>query len=114
MEMKTNLDRRSFLAAAASATATATTAGAARAASAPAIKGGSPVRSRPLPATGYFGTQTYGDQERRQLAEVVEARQPFRWYGPSKEPPRKVAAFEQHLAARMQVRHALAVTSGSA
>jgi len=112
--MKTNLDRRSFLAAAASATATATTAGAAGAASAPAIKGGSPVRSRPLPATGYFGTQFYGDQERRQLAEVVESRQPFRWYGPGKEPPRKVAAFEQHLASRMQVRHALAVTSGSA
>jgi hypothetical protein len=52
-EMKTNLDRRSFLAAAASVTATATTAtaGAAGAAPALAIEGGSPVRSKPLSAS---------------------------------------------------------------
>jgi 8-amino-3,8-dideoxy-alpha-D-manno-octulosonate transaminase len=71
------------------------------------------VRKQPLRA-GYFGTAFYDDQERRQLAEVVATRQPFRWYGPGGKPPAKVAAFEREFAARMQARYGLAVTSGSA
>jgi 8-amino-3,8-dideoxy-alpha-D-manno-octulosonate transaminase len=73
----------------------------------------SPLRSEPLKA-GFFGTQYYDEQERRELLDVLQKRQPFRWYGPDKEPPRKVADFEAALARRMKTRHALAVTSGTA
>lgn len=98
------MDRRTFL---------ASTAGALAAEPALAVDGGKPVRETPLRA-GYFGTQFYDDQERGQLAEVLEARQPFRWYGPGTRPPQKAAALEKELAARMQSRFALAVTSGTA
>ncbi len=73
----------------------------------------SPLRSQPLKA-GFFGTQYYDDQERRELLDVLEKRQPFRWYGPGTQPPRKVADLEAALARRMKTRHALAVTSGTA
>jgi 8-amino-3,8-dideoxy-alpha-D-manno-octulosonate transaminase len=95
------IDRRSFLAAAAVA------------AGAPPAVGEGSVRATPLRA-GYFGTHYYDDKERDQLAEVLESRRPFRWYGPGGKAPVKVAAFEREFAARMQARHALAVTSGSA
>jgi dTDP-4-amino-4,6-dideoxygalactose transaminase len=72
-----------------------------------------PRRAQPLKA-GFFGTEYYDEQERRQLLEVLETRQPFRWYGPGARPPRKVADFEAVLARRMKTRHALAVTSGTA
>ena len=49
-----------------------------------------------------------------QLRDVLEKRQPFRWYGPGSQPPMKVLTFERELAARMQTRYALAVTSGTA
>jgi len=29
------------------------------------------------------------------LNDVVKTRRPFRWYGPGKEPPMKVATFEK-------------------
>jgi 8-amino-3,8-dideoxy-alpha-D-manno-octulosonate transaminase len=93
--------RRAFLAAAAAAVGAA-----------PGVAD-TPVRRRPLRA-GYCGTEYYDDRERRQLVEVLETRQPFRWYGPGDRPPRKVADFEAALARRMKVRHALAVTSGTA
>lgn len=92
------LDRRKFLAAAGLA------AGAAR---------GNPVRSTPLKAD-FWGTQYYDDKEQQQLMDVLASRQPFRWYGSGSEPPMKVATFEKEFAARMQTRHALAVTSGTA
>jgi 8-amino-3,8-dideoxy-alpha-D-manno-octulosonate transaminase len=63
---------------------------------------------------GFFGTQFYDDQERQQLADVLEARQPFRWYGPGARSPQKAATLEKELAERMQTRFALAVTSGTA
>ncbi len=94
--------RRQFLAAAAAALGAA-----------PAGGGEPPVRQRPLKA-GYYGTEYYDEQERRELGEVLEARQPFRWYGPGDRPPRKVADFEAALARRVKTRHALAVTSGTA
>lgn len=101
------IDRRKFLAGA----------GAAMSASAAepdlAISGGTPVRSRPLKA-GFWGPEYYDDQERQQLVDVLTARQPFRWYGPGTEPPKKVAAFEKEFAARMETRFCLAVTSGTA
>lgn len=72
-----------------------------------------PVRARPLRA-GYYGTEYYDDQERNELADVLETRSPFRWYGPGPKPPRKVADFEARFAARMETKFALAVTSGTA
>jgi 8-amino-3,8-dideoxy-alpha-D-manno-octulosonate transaminase len=98
------MKRRNFLA------ATLAAAGAVEA-SATADEG-RPVRDTPLRAT-YFGTEYYGDEERRELVDVLESRQPFRWYGPGKRPPRKVAQFEREFAARMRTKFALAVTSGS-
>ena len=103
------MDRRTFLtAAAAFAGAKASTSTAALAAD-----GGQPVRSTPLRST-YYGPEFYDEKELDQLREVLGKRQPFRWYGPGKQPPMKVLAFEKELAARMQVKYALAVTSGTA
>ena len=101
------MDRRTFLAAAAAL------AGSTSSAPALAVDGGKPVRVKPLRAT-YYGPESYDDKELAQLREVLEKRQPFRWYGPGKQPPMKVLAFEKELAARMQTKYALAVTSGTA
>src|SRR5690242_19467142 len=101
------MNRRMFLAGAAAA------AGAAGSPAKLAVEGGKPVRETPLKA-GFFGTSVYGDEETRELSDVVKVRRPFRWYGPGSEPPAKVATFEKEFARRMQSRHALAVTSGSA
>ncbi len=70
-----------------------------------------PVRSRPLKA-GYWGSEFYDQQEQQQVTEVLNARSPFRWYGP--QPPLKVATFEKNFASRMETKYALAVTSGTA
>ena len=78
-----------------------------------AVDGGTPVRSKPLRAT-YYGPEYYDDKELSQLRDVIESRQPFRWYGPGSQPPRKALEFEKALAARMQVKYALGVTSGTA
>lgn len=101
------LDRRTFLAAAAAA------AGAGQADAQLALEGGRPVREKPLRAD-YWGPQYYDDKERAELLEVLETARPFRWYGRGSQPPMKVATFEKELAARMQTRYALAVTSGTA
>jgi 8-amino-3,8-dideoxy-alpha-D-manno-octulosonate transaminase len=101
------MNRRMFLAGAAAA------AGAAGNAAKLAVEGGKPVREAPL-KSGFFGTSVYGEEETRELADVVKTRRPFRWYGPGSEPPAKVATFEKEFARRMQSRYALAVTSGSA
>jgi len=71
------------------------------------------VRQAPLRARR-FGPLYYDDAEQKELADVLASRQPFRWYGDGKEAPAKVLTFERELASRMQVRYALAVTSGSA
>ena len=101
------MNRRMFLAGAAAA------AGAAGNTAKLAVEGGKPVRETPLKA-GFFGTSVYGEEETRELADVVKVRRPFRWYGPGSEPPAKVATFEKEFARRMQTRYVLAVTSGSA
>jgi len=72
---------------------------------------GTPVRSEPLQA-GFWGTEFYDDAEQQQITDVLNARSPFRWYGP--KPPVKVATFEKQFAAHMQTKFALAVTSGTA
>ena len=101
------MNRRMFLAGAAAAAGTA--------GNTPklAVEGGKPVRETPL-KVDFFGTSFYGDEESGELNDVVKTRRPFRWYGPGKEPPMKVATFEKEFAQRMQSRFALAVTSGSA
>src|SRR6266436_7073042 len=100
------MNRRSFLAGAVAA-------GAAQAGFVGANSDRKPVRATALRA-GFFGTQHYDAQERQELLEVLERRQPFRWYGQASRPPQKVATFERELAARMGTRFALAVTSGTA
>jgi len=101
------MDRRTFL------TGAAVAAGALTESHSLAVDGGKPVRETPLRA-GFYGTQYYDDKERHQLTDVLDARQPFRWYGPGPRPPQKAAALEKEFAERMQTRFALAVTSGTA
>jgi 8-amino-3,8-dideoxy-alpha-D-manno-octulosonate transaminase len=83
----------------------------AKAASTLAVNGGKPVREKALKAS-YWGPEFYDEKERAELLDVLEARSPFRWYGPGT--PKKVMQFEKEFAARMNVRYALAVTSGTA
>ena len=99
--------RRSFLAAAAAI------AGSTTPTPTPAAEGGKPVRDTPLRST-YSGPEYYDDKELAELRDVLEKRPPFRWYGPGSQPPMKVLTFEKELAARMQTKYALAVTSGTA
>ncbi len=104
------MHRRRFAAAAtAAAAAMSTTATATE--EKPAIDGGEPVRSSPL-RPGYWGSQYYDEMERAELLDVLEAKSPFRWYGP--KTPVKVLQFEKEFAARMQTKFALGVTSGTA
>ena len=100
------VDRRNFLAAAAAAAM-----GSAEAAPQLAVNSGTPVRSKPLGGPNW-GPQYYDGKEQRQLEEVLESRNPFRFANPLDRS--KVALFENELAARMQTKHALAVTSGTA
>ncbi len=101
------MNRRNFLAAAALAGAADT-----KAAPKLAIEGGAPVRDKIL-RPGFWGSEFYDHAEREELLDVLEARSPFRWYGPGAAPP-KVLAFEKAFAARMQTKYVLGVTSGTA
>jgi dTDP-4-amino-4,6-dideoxygalactose transaminase len=101
------VNRRRFLAGA----VTAAAANAATPADRLAIEGGPPVRTQPL-GTRNWGPQYYDDQERQQLSDVLEGRNPFRWNNPPAKS--KVATFEREVAARMRTEYALAVTSGTA
>ena len=101
------VDRREFLAAAALAAGV----GSAEAAPQLAVNGGTPVRAKPLGGPNW-GPEYYDGKEQRQLEEVLEGRNPFRFSNPPDKS--KVARFENEFAARMQTRYALAVTSGTA
>src|SRR6185295_9264581 len=98
------LARRDFLASAALAAA-----GNADAAPQLAVNGGTPIRTKPLGGPNW-GPQYYDDKEQRQLQEVLEGHNPFRFSNPLDKS--KVAIFENEFAVRVQTRHALAVTSG--
>ena len=98
------MDRRNFLAAAA--------VGASGPAGALALEGGKPVRGKPLVATTW-GTQYYDARERDEVLAVLEARNPFRYYGHGSTPPMQAATFEKEFAARMGTRFALAVATGT-
>ena len=75
-----------------------------------ALDGGTPVRTEPLELGK--GISLFGDEERKAVLEVLESRSLFRYYGPDLR--NKVAAFESTAAALLGVRHAVAVSSGTA
>ena len=61
-----------------------------------AIDGGVPVRPKRLPAH-YPGATLIGEEEKREVLDVLERRSPFRYYGP--QPAYKVAELEREFAA---------------
>ncbi|MBN2293835.1 MAG: DegT/DnrJ/EryC1/StrS family aminotransferase [Pirellulales bacterium] len=73
-----------------------------------AIDGGKPVRKNTLHSRPY-GPQFYDDVEKRELLEVLESRQPFRWWNSNS----KVLQFEKKYAAHLGVKNALGVSSGT-
>jgi 8-amino-3,8-dideoxy-alpha-D-manno-octulosonate transaminase len=77
-----------------------------------ALEGGTPVRKEPLRARLY-GPLYYDDSELTLLTEVWKTRSPFRYWGSGPDAPQKVSNFEHEFAAFMQVKYALAVTSGT-
>jgi 8-amino-3,8-dideoxy-alpha-D-manno-octulosonate transaminase len=78
----------------------------------PAFEGGEPIRRTALRARLY-GPQFFDDEEKRELADVLDNRSPFRWWGSGSRPPDKVLNFEREYASHVGVRHALGVTSGT-
>ena len=76
-----------------------------------AIDGGEPVRTRPLPWE-LPGAHFIGDEERALVTAVVDARSPFRFYGPDLQG--MVATLEREWCEAFGHRHALAVSSGTA
>ena len=75
-----------------------------------AIEGGTPVRNRPLPAESP-GIHWFDEEEIGLVAQVIQARSPFRFYGPD------VQHMCDKLEAKFQelygVKHTLAVSSGT-
>ena len=75
-----------------------------------AIEGGAAVRGEMLdPAKG---AAYIGDEEKEAVLEVLGSRSLFRYYGPDLQ--RRVERFEQDLRDLIGVRHAIAVSSGTA
>ncbi|NLN76111.1 MAG: DegT/DnrJ/EryC1/StrS family aminotransferase [Armatimonadetes bacterium] len=73
-----------------------------------AIDGAQRVRSTPLPNVGDISGRTFGDEEIANLTEVIRSGKLFRFGG------KFVEKFEQDFAAMLNVKHAVAVTSGTA
>jgi 8-amino-3,8-dideoxy-alpha-D-manno-octulosonate transaminase len=59
----------------------------------------------------HWGPAFYDEAEQRELTDVIESRNPFRWYAGQQS---KVLAFEKAFAAHIGTRYALGVTSGTA
>ena len=76
-----------------------------------AIHGGQAVRNRPLPSC-FPGGALIGEEEKAEVLDVLEARSPYRYYGP--EALGKVKSFEREFAEKIGKKHALAVSSGTA
>lgn len=74
-----------------------------------AIEGGKPVKTTPNPPM-FPGGLEIGEEEKREVLEVLERKYLFRYYGP-KEFPSKVAEFEKAFAEKMGAKYALAVNS---
>lgn len=60
----------------------------------------------------YPGALVYGEEETQSVAEVIENQSPFRYYGPNLQG--KASAFEKEATELFGVKHALAVSSGTA
>ncbi len=76
-----------------------------------ALDGGTPVRKEPLPPC-FPGGMLIGEEEKAEVLEVIEAKSPYRYYGPNALG--KVKTFEQEFAAKIGKKRALAVSSGTA
>lgn len=76
-----------------------------------AIDGGTPVRTRPFPSA-MLGASLTGDEELKELGDVIKEQSPFRFYGIGT--PTKVKEVENELKQLVGTRFALAVSSGSA
>lgn len=74
-----------------------------------AINGGPKVKTTPNPAM-YPGGLEIGEEERKQLLEVIERKYLFRYYGPEKHPS-KVREFEIRFKEKVGAKYALAATS---
>src|SRR5689334_4675501 len=75
-----------------------------------AIDGGAPVRKEPLPLE-FPGIHQMDDREIEAAVRVLRSRSPFRYYGIDLQ--REVQAFENELASFLNVKRALAVSSGT-
>jgi len=76
-----------------------------------AIHGGTPVRTEPLPLE-FPGVHHMGAEEVEAATRVVRSRSMFRYYGVDLQ--REVEAFEADFARFLDVRHVVAVSSGTA
>ncbi len=76
-----------------------------------ALDGGTPVRTKPLPLE-FPGAYFYGEQELANVAAVVKARSPFRYYGHDLQ--HMTESFENEFSSFIGMPHALGVSSGSA
>lgn len=75
-----------------------------------AINGGKPVRTKPFPSA-MPGASLIGKEELTEIADVIENKSPFRFYGIGKSD--KVETFEKEINKRFGVKFSLAVSSGS-
>lgn len=75
-----------------------------------ALYGGTPVRTDPFP-TNMPGASVLGEEELREVTDVIREKSPFRFYGVGN--PQKVATFESEVCEKFDVKYALAVSSGS-
>jgi dTDP-4-amino-4,6-dideoxygalactose transaminase len=76
-----------------------------------AIHGGKPVRTTPLPLE-FPGIHHMNDEERDAVLEVLNSRSPFRYYGINLT--EQASKFEAEFARFLGVKHAVAVSSGTA
>ncbi|TMV49595.1 aminotransferase class V-fold PLP-dependent enzyme [Paenibacillus mesophilus] len=79
-----------------------------------ALHGGTPVRTKPMP-TDRLGVTLYGEEELKELADVIASKTPFRHYGPHpSDKPQKAAKVEAMTRELLGTKYTLAVSSGSA
>jgi len=76
----------------------------------PAIEGGKPVRTEPLPLE-FPGAQYYDQEEVDAAVRVLKSRSPYRYYG--LDPQGEVETFEKEFSGFLGVPHAVAVSSGT-
>lgn len=73
-----------------------------------AVNGGQRVRTAPLPSVSDISGRTFGDEELANLTEAIQSGKLFRYGG------KFVTKFEEDFAAMLNMKHAVAITSGTA